>query len=42
MAASVALADVPEGLRVIEDLQQIGDISNISEQYKTELSPRVE
>ena len=42
MAASVALADVPENLRVIEDLQQIGEISNLSKQYSTELSPRIE
>ena len=42
MSEGIALYDVPENLRVVEDLDPIGDIENISSQYKTELSPRIE
>ena len=41
-AASNALNEVPENLRVIEDIQQMNKIETISKEHKAELSPRIE
>ena len=42
IALEVALPDVPEGLRKIEDIGQMGAVPELSKEHKKALSPRTE